>query len=102
MLPWIGVSVFTIRVVFRVFRLAGWLAGWWLAGYLVVLFYIGWGCIYIYIYIYMFINGSFNLFVELQIFLSLSVKNVTSSPDNLKFLWIHVIALSIFVQVSCI
>ena len=38
MLPWIGVSVFTMGLVFRVFRLVagwlagGWLAGWWLAG----------------------------------------------------------------------
>ena len=33
-------TVFTCGPVFRVFRLAG---GWWLAGYLVVSFYIGWG-----------------------------------------------------------
>ena len=35
-------TVFTCGPVFRVFRLAG---GWWLAGYLVVSFYIGWGLV---------------------------------------------------------
>ena len=42
MLPWIGVSVFTMGLVFRVFRLAGgWLAGW-LPG-CVILYWLGIG-----------------------------------------------------------